>query len=1329
MSKRGLIGKEHNAHLDWLSYTWLHSDSPVCFLEGFPGTGKTAIARELLGRAVASNLTAVMITAPETEKDPTDDLLLDLAMELNSAGRSELAHAIENNRPLLDVLSTLVNDPILIIIDEFQRSMQGSRAITMGGFARVLSTLANRKWLKGRILLITNRLVERARWSEPYARRTLNGMSSDDAIEFLEYFAQEGGRIDEIPPDRRRDVVKALGGNPRAIRLLVSNLAYESLDELIGEQPEIWELGDREVSADLIEDLERGLLKKTLEQLPDNYILQLNRLSVLRKPFKRQAIERLFEDKQTYARFKEEMIDRFLMEQHQGWFNLHPIVREIGLQKLAQSSANLRQAHSVVAGYYTRHFEAKQIVGWGALGGHFVESRYHLINAGRAEDLRDIATRFQSYIFSTLSAVSPIPSNAEELDERIAVLSALLEEPGPKNLEYHLARLFQARNQRNDLRRALHHAYRARSHSDHVPSWLLCGQLLAQMERYDEAIDLLKEGIDWMSPGKAPASLYNHLARLLAELNRYDEAIDVLEAGIDCIPPDKAVVDLYDQLARLLTRIGKQQEAIDILTQGINCLPADKALVSLYDYLARLLAQMQRYTEAIDVLKQGLNDIPPDKNLVDLYYRCAELLVSTHRHGEAIAILEQGINQIPPDKALVQLYHAYGELLSEWHQYSAAIEVLKRGIKRIPSDKGIAGLYALCTEILFKLDRKEDAIELLKEGIARVPPSQNVSWLCHNYAKVLLAANQLDKAIEALWDGIRKVPTDQQAGLTEFLLLLLAARNDEHGLVDLKQGLGRAQSQQHLAQTLLYQLEGDWEKAAHYAEQARKSGVKYSTLGIIEAFSWLCIGELERALDACPETSGNERMPSLWLTAFIGLRSNNIEAAKQAIAAYDPALALGVFNIDESLLLDLWDRPSSTLRQVDLAYYFPSLPPALTGLPHLVSRVTYHRSALPMHFEKKSLVSNNAFRKSEPQSEYARERPQSMTEEYIDFDLHIDPNGHIVANSPEGQVAADISIEVPNIIRLSATLIEKKAANSELLKQMGQELYSWLFPSNIHTHFHQTEARARLEGAKIRLRLRIEAESIASLPLEFLYRRQGGYFLAVNPGTVLSRYLNLPLPPGRIRRRESPLHMLAIIANPVDQTYLAPDEWEAVVKETLAKPLKDGRMTLETVKHATRKEIRDALLRQKPDIIQFVGHGAYKDGKGYLALVDDKTDGTWLVDDERFANLYLGHDDRLGLISLATCESAKSDDPQGFLGIAPQLVQRGVPAVLSMQYNVLVKTAKIFLEDFYTSLAAGKPADWATQAGRNAVSQEMGLDNREFATPVLYMRARDGDVF
>ncbi len=349
-------------------------------------------------------------------------------------------------------------------------------------------------------------------------------------------------------------------------------------------------------------------------------------------------------------------------------------------------------------------------------------------------------------------------------------------------------------------------------------------------------------------------------------------------------------------------------------------------------------------------------------------------------------------------------------------------------------------------------------------------------------------------------------------------------------------------------------------------------------------------------------------------------------------------------------------------------------------------------------------------------------------EQYVDFDLSIAPNGHATASSIEGQASADISVRVPNTVTLTLSLIDRRQTNTDLLKQLGQEFYNWLFPGPIHAHFRQTEAVARVHEAKIRLRLRIEADPIASLPLEFIYRTEGGYFMAINPDTALSRYLNLPLPPGRVRHREGPLHLLTIIANPSDQTPLNPDEWEAIIQQALAKPIAQGQITLQTVKRATSKEIRNTLLRQSPDIIQFVGHGIYRNGKGYLALVN-KDSTTKLLDDEGFANLFLGYTSRLGLISLATCESAKSDSPQGFLGIAPKLVQCGIPAVVAMQYTVFITTAKIFLENFYAAVAARKPVDWATQWARNAISQEVGLDNREFATPVLYMRAADGQVF
>lgn len=359
--------------------------------------------------------------------------------------------------------------------------------------------------------------------------------------------------------------------------------------------------------------------------------------------------------------------------------------------------------------------------------------------------------------------------------------------------------------------------------------------------------------------------------------------------------------------------------------------------------------------------------------------------------------------------------------------------------------------------------------------------------------------------------------------------------------------------------------------------------------------------------------------------------------------------------------------------------------------------------------------------------EIVRGRTETIT--YVDFELHITPDGHVRARSTEGERVAQSPIAVPSSIRLALALVEEDRVNEDLLRNLGRQLYELVFPGPIHTHFNQTEAVARREQKNIRIRLTIESDKLACLPLEFMYRDEGGYFIAANPATVLSRYLNLPMPQERGKKQEEPLHLLIIIANPTDQTQLDVDNWEQIILGSLANPIRGGLITTKTVKLATFEQIRDALLEKQPDIVQFVGHGTYLNARGYLALVDTRTNMTWLVDDARFANIFLGSDGPPGLVLLATCESARSDSPQGFLGIAPQMVQRGIPAVVAMQYPILVSSAEIFLENFYRALAERKPVDWAVQQARNAVSIKRGLDNREFATPVLYMRAKDGNVF
>jgi CHAT domain-containing protein len=201
---------------------------------------------------------------------------------------------------------------------------------------------------------------------------------------------------------------------------------------------------------------------------------------------------------------------------------------------------------------------------------------------------------------------------------------------------------------------------------------------------------------------------------------------------------------------------------------------------------------------------------------------------------------------------------------------------------------------------------------------------------------------------------------------------------------------------------------------------------------------------------------------------------------------------------------------------------------------------------------------------------------------------------------------------------------------------------------------------------------------------------------------------------------------LLVISSPTNLAQLDVAGEEHLIRSALAKHIEAGQIELDVLPDATIRNINQKL-REKPyNVFHFIGHGIFENNKGSIALVDG--DGQYkLLDDEGFANFFLGNRS-LGLAVLNSCQGAAVSSNQVFAGIAPNLVRRGIPAVVAMQYSIIDTTAKIFADEFYRTLALNWPVDAAIQTTRNAISQEVGLDKPDFATPVLYMRAKDGMI-
>ena len=88
-------------------------------------------------------------------------------------------------------------------------------------------------------------------------------------------------------------------------------------------------------------------------------------------------------------------------------------------------------------------------------------------------ELDGVARRFTHHLRSSLGTATAIPTESDALDERIALLSSLLIEPGDKPEEYHLAGCLAKRRKPGDLEQALPHARRATGANAFYPAWLL----------------------------------------------------------------------------------------------------------------------------------------------------------------------------------------------------------------------------------------------------------------------------------------------------------------------------------------------------------------------------------------------------------------------------------------------------------------------------------------------------------------------------------------------------------------------------------------------------------------------------------------------------------------------------------------------------------------------------------------------------------------------------------------------------------------------------------------------------------------------------------------
>ena len=303
----------------------------------------------------------------------------------------------------------------------------------------------------------------------------------------------------------------------------------------------------------------------------------------------------------------------------------------------------------------------------------------------------------------------------------------------------------------------------------------------------------------------------------------------------------------------------------------------------------------------------------------------------------------------------------------------------------------------------------------------------------------------------------------------------------------------------------------------------------------------------------------------------------------------------------------------------------------------------------------------------------------------------------------------------------------------ERLKEFGLRLYKGL-PEAVLERYQAVRDRAATEEyTGVRLRLNFTDSRLTTIPWEFLYDLKRGEFLGLSGQTLLVRYTELPYPPTVSFR--PPLKILVVAPSPRDLSPLDAEQEHRRIEGALKELGEAGLIAVHWLDFAESKRpvsleaLHDALFAFRPHVLHFIGHGTFDEQRdeGTLFFEDKETWRKDPVSSWRLAQLATSSDS-LRLVFLNACKGAETSEVEKLSSVAAVLVQKGIPAVIGMQFDITDEAAIEFSGKFYQRLAEGAPVDTAVQEGR--IHLGVVKDNPvEWATPVLYLLPRDGRIF
>jgi hypothetical protein len=349
--------------------------------------------------------------------------------------------------------------------------------------------------------------------------------------------------------------------------------------------------------------------------------------------------------------------------------------------------------------------------------------------------------------------------------------------------------------------------------------------------------------------------------------------------------------------------------------------------------------------------------------------------------------------------------------------------------------------------------------------------------------------------------------------------------------------------------------------------------------------------------------------------------------------------------------------------------------------------------------------------------------------QYEDFFLIIQgaEGGYTIEGRGPGEVSVPplplgfaFTEELKNEIELIA---QGYAPTRERMQEVGSALYDALFPRALARAFGRAY-EALTEGMHMRIKLAVRPPELNRIPWEMLFNPDDEFFLGARLTYPLVRYVESETPVASLLAAQT-LRVLYVQAQPSGMAALNLEASENALRQGLG-----DQAEVKTLRNCTPEMLREQL-RQPFHILHYDGH-AYFDAEqqmGSLCLEDVNGESHHLSG-EMLATYLDGTSVRL--VVLAACESGMDSPTKRFSGVAQQIMKSSnLPAAVAMQFAVVDASAIAFNKGFYSALAGRLPVEAAVVEGRKSILETVGGDPfaaPDWATPVLFMRTRDGNV-